>query len=499
MSRNMPELITIGRGRGDAPEVLFIVFDDETGAGMHPRDRTPPFGAALSGAALEAEGIGSCLLELSASDLNRGGVPDLSGMNAGVVAAEVCARHDAFLERLRPAARERGGRLVLFGLHSSLFADSILERGLADYCVIGEAESALPALASRLIRGGDMDGGAGVPPGVKWLKPDGGIGFSGQSVPANTDDMPFLPLSVLSDGRYRKNSFPVPIGRPLKWGFVLGNRGCRFACRFCTAMTRQSLTKEYRLCSPERLFEEMKHQAERGGRTIISVEDDLFTGDREWTLRFCGLLEKSGWKTPWIMQTRFDCLDDEVLAALKRAGCVGITCGMESGSDRVLEALGKRETVETIRRTGKLINKYGFATRYTTMVGSPGETEEDVGKTAALVRELNPTVVQMSFCTPYADTELAAEAGRRGSDRRFEDPAAGICALSADRLKRIRLKFYARHYFSMSYLRGHAAGAVRYLIENPRIAASQNASFASFVARQSIKSAGRRLAPRRAE
>ncbi len=495
MARKGPNLIVIGRGREGAPEVLFVVFDDETGSGLHPRDRTPPFGAALSGAALEAAGIGSRLLELSASDVKRGDVPELRGVNAGVVAVEAGARHDAFLERLRPAVKESGGSVVALGMYSGMSADSILTRGLADFCVVGETEAALPGLAERLISGG----GGGIPPGVKWLKPDGGIGFSGQSVPVNTDDMPFLPLSVLSDGRYRKNSFPVPIGRPLKWGFVLGNRGCRFACRFCTAMTRQSLTKEYRLCSPERLFEEMKHQAERGGRTIISVEDDLFTGDREWTLRFCGLLGKSGWKTPWIMQTRFDCLDEEVLAALKRAGCVGITCGMESGSDRVLEALGKKETVARIRETGRMIKQYGFATRYTTMVGSPGETEEDVMKTAALVRELNPTVVQMSFCTPYADTELAKEAGAPGGDRRFEDPASGICALSADRLKKIRLKFYARHYFSISYLRGHAAGAVRYLIENPRIAASQNAAFASFVARQVLRTAGLRFVSRRAE
>ncbi|GEM_PF-2089010 len=495
MTRKGSNLIAIGRGREGAPEVLFVVFDDETGAGLHPRDRTPPFGAALSGAALEAAGIGSRLLELSASDVKRGDVPELRGVNAGVVAVEAGARHEGFLERLRPEVRERGGSLALFGLYSGMSADSILTRGLADFCVVGEAEAALPGLAERLISGG----GGAFPPGVKWLEPDGGIGFSGPSAPVNTDDMPFLPLPVLTDGRYRKNSFPVAIGRPLKWGFALGNRGCRFSCRFCTAMTRQSLRKEYRLCSPERLFEEMKYQVERGGRTIISVEDDLFTGNREWTLRFCELLEKNGWATPWIMQTRFDCLDDEVLAALKRAGCAGMTCGMESGSDRVLEALGKRETVETIRRTGKLINKYGFATRYTTMIGSPGETEADARMTAALVRELNPTVVQMSFCTPYADTELAKEAGLRSGDRRFEDPAAGICALSADRLKRIRLKFYAKHYFSLSYLRGHAAGAAKYLIENPRIAAGQNAAFASFVARQALKTAGLRFVSRRAE
>ncbi|HPI76714.1 MAG TPA: hypothetical protein PLK80_08250 [bacterium] len=167
MTRKGPNLIAIGRGREGAPEVLFVVFDDETGAGLHPRDRTPPFGAALSGAALEAAGIGSRLLELSASDVKRGDVPELRGDNAGVVAVEAGARHDGFLERLRPAVRERGGSVVIFGMYSGVSADSILKRGLADFCVVGEAEAALPGLAERLISGG----GGAFPPGVKWLEP----------------------------------------------------------------------------------------------------------------------------------------------------------------------------------------------------------------------------------------------------------------------------------------------------------------------------------------
>ena len=475
------EPIVIGRGLGGPAEVLFICFDIETGAGLHPRDKTPPFGLLLSGAILETAGRGSMLLELNHHDLATHRYERYIKNGARVVVVETGAGCGEQLKALAFAASRCGASVIACGPYIATNFESVLDEYEVDFCVAGEAEPVTPALVNWII-----SDRAGEPPaGVRWIE-DGTLKSSVPAEPANTDSMPFLPLTALKSNRYEKNSFPVSTGRRLKWGFVLGNRGCRFSCDFCTAMTRQSLEKKYRLCSPERLYAEMKYQIEEGGRNIISVEDDLFTGSREWTLAFCRLLKQKNWRYPWIMQTRFDCLDEELLIALKRAGCAGITCGVESGSDIVLERLNKKTTVSRIRETGAAIGRLGFTARYTTMTGSPGESEADFEKTAALIKELNPTVVQMSFCTPYPDTKLHVT-NRPPHMKRFEAPSADYSAIDPEKLGKLRLAFYKHYYFSFRYIRGHISEWVGYYLHNPLRAMRQVGTFLLFLTGQKIR------------
>ena len=228
----------------------------------------------------------------------------------------------------------------------------------------------------------------------------------------------------------------------------------------------------------------MKYQTGEGGRNIISIEGDLFTGSRPWTQQMCDLLITEGWRHPWIAETRFDCLDEELLHTLKRAGCVGLTCGLESGSDKVLKNLNKRETVAKIRQTGALIKKLGFAARCTAMVGAPGETRDDFEKTVALIKELNPLTAQMTFCTPYPDTVIAQHAVVNPEMMRFEAVSLNLCEIPAEELQRLRLSFYRRFYLSGNYLKAHVGNWLGYCLMNPARALNLIGLFALFIMRQ---------------
>jgi len=482
--------IRISRGTKSVPDVVFVRFETESGAGLHPRDRTLPFTPALSGAALAESGFGSVLLELGGGGkAQRYAAQALDGY-PGTVFFEIGAGQKEYVGRLLSGMRRRPAHTAAYGVYVNPCAETILSEGQVDWCVTGEGEAVIPAFV-RWLAGGCA---GAAPAGLKWFR-DGALRDSAPAQPVSTDDMPFVPASLLKSNQYHKDSFPISTGRPLKWGFILANRGCRFSCDFCTGMTRQSIDKRFRLCSPRRLLDEMNYQSRDCGRTIISVEDDLFTGDRGWTLEFCSLLESSGGRGPWIAQTRFDCLDEEVAAALRRAGCVGLTCGLESGSDSVLERLNKRETVAVIRETALMLRRHGFALRFTAMIGSPGETREDFEKTAALLRELNPLTAQVAFCTPYPDTALAGSRDAEGRQMRFESPARNLSGIEATELHALRLAFYKDFYLSASYLAAHARNRLGYALFNPRRAFRQAALFALFMARQFRRSLRGRITP----
>ncbi len=471
--------IRIARGANGAADVIFARFETESGAGLHPRDRTLPFTPALSGAALARRGIGSLLLEFGGGrNALRNAARTLDGY-PGPVFFEIGAGQKDYVGRLLSGMRRLPAHTAAYGVFINPCAETVLAETPVDWCVTGEGEAVIPAFVEWL-----AGGGAGIAPaGLKWMR-DGALRDSGPARPVCTDDMPFVPASLLKSNRYHKDSFPICMGRPLRWGFILANRGCRFSCDFCTGMTRQSIEKRFRLCSPSRLLGEMNYQFDECGRTIVSVEDDLFTGDRDWTLEFCGMRAREERRGPWIAQTRFDCLDEEVAVALRRAGCAGLTCGLESGSDSVLERLNKRETVAVIRETALMLRRHGFALRFTAMIGSPGESREDFAKTAALLKELNPLTAQVAFCTPYPDTALARSQDAAGRYMRFEAPARNLSGIEDSELPGLRLAFYKDFYLSARYIAAHARNRLGYALLNPGSALRQAVLFALFMARQ---------------
>lgn len=461
---------------------LFVRFETESGPGLHPRDRTLPFTPVLSGAILESKGIRSEMLELTAGKPFPRRIIRLLENFGGAAIFEVNVGQTDCVRDFLSVLSKRPDCIAAYGVFANCCPEAVLASIPDAYCITGEGESVIPQFVRWVSAGRKGE----PPPGLKWLS-NGNISDSGAAPPANTDDMPFVPAPILKSDRYRKNSFPLSIGRPLRWGFILANRGCLYNCTFCTAMTRQSIDRTWRLCSPERLAAEMKYQFEEVDRTIISIEDDLFTGDREWALKFCGLLGIEVKRRPWIMQTRIDCLDEELAVRLRRAGCVGVSFGIESGSDNVLKNLDKRVDAARIRETGKMLRKLGFAARCTAMIGSPGETREDFEKTAALVSELNPLIIQLAFCTAYPDTGLATAADRDGRLMRFEAPSRNLSDIGDADLVGLRLSFYLKYYFSLSYLRAHAREWLGYLLFNPSRALGQAGLFIHFMARQFLK------------
>jgi radical SAM superfamily enzyme YgiQ (UPF0313 family) len=114
------------------------------------------------------------------------------------------------------------------------------------------------------------------------------------------------------------------------------------------------------------------------------------------------------------MRTRIDLLDVPLMEEIRAAGCRRMSIGIESGVPSVLKTLRKDINLAEIPAKVRAAQKLGFEIYLDFMIGSPGETREDILRTIAFARELDPDYAQFAITTPYPNTDLYAEGIRRG-------------------------------------------------------------------------------------
>jgi radical SAM superfamily enzyme YgiQ (UPF0313 family) len=195
---------------------------------------------------------------------------------------------------------------------------------------------------------------------------------------------------------------------------IITARGCPGSCAYCSV--NQVGGSRCRRRSVGSVIAEMRECRARYATREFAFLDDTFTFDREWVMSFCGGLEASGLgRVRWSCLTRVDRVDAELLRRMKSAGCHRVEMGIESGSQRLLDRLGKGITIEQTRRAFSLAREAGLSAFAFVMLNVPGETRESLEETRRLVMDLSPDFLQVSFATPYPGTPLYAQCEREGT------------------------------------------------------------------------------------
>ena len=184
---------------------------------------------------------------------------------------------------------------------------------------------------------------------------------------------------------------------------IVSSRGCQFSCRFCS---KGVFGNEIRFRSPAKVIEEMKLLYDKYKVEKVYFEDDLFTLNRKRVVDFCDAMEQELPGKKWGAMARVETVDFEMLSRMKRAGCTELAFGVESGSQKILDFLGKGITVEQIRKTFKQVNEVGIEGGMFLIVGIPGETQEDIDMTKKLIAESEPKWINVWFLTPLPGTEI---------------------------------------------------------------------------------------------
>lgn len=280
-------------------------------------------------------------------------------------------------------------KLILSGVHGTLFPAEMMRLTGARTVLVGEPESAGPALFSALSRRED----AGETPGVSWC--DGkDVYLSAPAPPFDLSKMPPPAYSLVHPERYE---YELLGG---KLALLETARGCPHRCIFCLkAMYGQKI----RFKSPAQVAAEVESILGLGFRTVYFIDLE-FTMDRDRTLALCEALRS--YPLTWCCQTRADAVDPDLLDEMRKSGCRLIHYGIESGSERVRHLVGKPLSNERIERAIAWTKKAGMAAAGFFLLGFAGETESERRQTARFARTLPLSYASFHRVTPYPGTEL---------------------------------------------------------------------------------------------
>ena len=147
---------------------------------------------------------------------------------------------------------------------------------------------------------------------------------------------------------------------------------------------------------------------------LFSFRNGTFTVNRNWVIDFCNELIANSINIQWECLTRVNVIDEELIEKMIKAGCVTIRIGVESGSPKILEYMGKDITLDQVRKAARILNNSGIFWSAYFMLGVPQETLDTMDETFRFMKEINPPFVTLSKFTPLPGTEMYDDVVRLG-------------------------------------------------------------------------------------
>jgi len=274
--------------------------------------------------------------------------------------------------------------VVLGGAHPTIMYKQLMENYFyIDLIVLGEGEQTFleiaqgkpwPEIKGLVYRSEE---------GVKKTLPRPGI--------ANLDELPFPAWHLVDLARYQARGNMVFRGIDLTREpriSVIFSRGCKGHCDFCSTWW---IWKGWRHRSPKNMADELELLNRRYGIKHFCFADDALTVDRQATIDLCDEILARNLRIAFHATTRTDCVDEVVLQKLHDAGCYQISFGVETGSQALLERMGKRNDIASAEQAIRLAKAAGIRVTALVIIGNVGETPETVAETVRFLQHTDPT------------------------------------------------------------------------------------------------------------
>lgn len=272
-----------------------------------------------------------------------------------------------------PVKRETSAPLVIGGAAVSIMPERIMDFLGVDYAVCGEGEKTMVQFARHLSSNSDISSIGGL-----FHRNNGGI--KGNPV-ERIEDLDGLALPRIYRWvdwkKYRLNYAPYPIQT---------KRGCALTCSYCVYNRIEGY--HYRLRDPERIVDEIEDIIANCKPQVIEFTDSTFNIPPEHAMEICREIIRRKIKVSFnTMGINPGAVTEELVALMKEANFMEVSCTPESGSERMLEALGKNFTLEHIERAARLLSKAGIPVVWYFLFGGPGEDESTVSETFRFIEE----------------------------------------------------------------------------------------------------------------
>jgi radical SAM superfamily enzyme YgiQ (UPF0313 family) len=329
-------------------------------------------------------------------------------------------------------------KVVIGGWHASYEPETLLTNPEVDYVVMGEGERAMVQLANYLIKGDKTCEPAKIA-GLAY-RSDGGIVKNQRQFIANMDEIPFPAWHLLPMDKYVREMEYLPDVKPVDNMSIA--RGCPFSCAFCE--TTGLMGRTCRTFSPQRVVDEIKYLMNNFGTRGIYFINDNFTIKKKETLELCRLMRENKLDLQWVCDTRADLLSRELIQEMKSAGCRTIWFGVESGSPRILEKINKGVTVEQMDKAFQMCRDEGVMTACSFLLGTPGETVEDMNASFKFARKLDPDFCRWNIYIAVPGSPMYDEVMQNHLYSKIEDYAAYVktADFDYDSLLKIQRQFH---------------------------------------------------------
>lgn len=251
-----------------------------------------------------------------------------------------------------------------------------------DTIVIGEGEAAFLDLVQTLERG----------------EPDRIASIKGLALQKN--GIPYLTpcRAALRD----LDELPNPAGY-FTYQHLSLTRGCPGKCTFCGSP--RFWGRSIRSHSADYFVDELE-QLHTRGISFFHVSDDTFTLNKKRVISVCREICKRRLNIQWAAISRVDCVDEKVLLWMRKAGCIQISYGVESGAEEIRKRLKKNFSEAQIETTFALTTRYGMLARAYFIYGCPGETDATIQATIDLMRRIKPLSAIFYILDIFPGTDL---------------------------------------------------------------------------------------------
>lgn len=366
----------------------------------------PPLGMAYLGAVLEKDNfdvklIDSPVLNLTCSslmDILKKENPDITGITSTTLSFKSAVNVAESIKKLW-----KDKIVIIGGPETTAEPREVMKNECFDIGVYGEGEMTLLELCNELCEKGrewkadDLKKIKGV-----LLRVGGKIVFTGlRQYIQNLDELPFPAMHLLPPP---EKYSPTPATyKKLPLVPIITSRGCPNQCTFCD---RSVFGNVFRVHSAKRVVDEIEHLVNKYGVKEIRFWDDTLTINKKRVMEICRLLKERKLDIAWTCFTRVNVVDEELLNAMKDAGCWQVSYGLESGSQKILDSMKKGITVEQSRNAVMLTKKAGLNMRAFFVMGTPDETQETLEETINFAKSLPIDVVNFYAMTPYPGSEI---------------------------------------------------------------------------------------------
>ena len=221
------------------------------------------------------------------------------------------------------------------------------------------------------------------------------------------------PLYGISFSKDSRSDKPQKKGKSI--ATMVASKGCVAKCTFC-----HRWDPGIRYIPVPTLMERIDFFIAKYNVGFIDFGDENFGSDHKWLAEFLDEIKKRDlvWR---VSGMRVSTISLEWTKKMKGAGCSSMYFGMESGSQKMLDVMGKVTTVEQNKNVVKWLPANGIHTCLQLVLGMPGESQETIEETMAFAsfyaqnsEYTDPNKLGLNFAQALPGTPLYEYARRKG-------------------------------------------------------------------------------------